>query len=154
MNELKKQFKQDFEQSSNVDLSFDTAQLEPNSRKFKHKIKPYKLVLIVTTAVMVSIIAVPASVIFFSSLKFEYSVKSYNRSYSINKIRIAETNTFKKLNDITYPDGSAPLVSKISEVEKEAYNNFSNLTYHSFSYNTVRRHFNKCKTIVSCHNRR
>lgn len=131
MNELKKQFKQDFEQSSNVDLSFDTAQLEPNSRKFKHKIKPYKLVLIVTTAVMVSIIAVPASVIFFSSLKFEYSVKSYNRSYSINKIRIAETNTFKKINDVTYPDGSAPLVSKISEVEKEAYNNFSNLTYHS-----------------------
>lgn len=131
MNELKKQFKQDFEQSSNVNFSFDTTQLEPNSGKFKHKIKPYKLALIVTTAVMVSIIAVPASVIFFSSLKIKESVKTSNRRYSLNEIRIAESNTFKKLNDVSYPDGSEPLVSKISEVEKEAYNNFSNLTYHS-----------------------
>ena len=131
MNELKKQFKQDFEQSSNVNLSFDTTQLEPNSGKFKHKIKPYKLALIVTAAVMVSIIAVPASVVLFSSLKIKESVKTSNRRYSLNEIRIAESNTFKKLNNVAYPDGSEPLVSKISEVEKEAYNNFSNLTYHS-----------------------
>ena len=39
MDELKKQFKQDFEESSNVNLSFDTTQLEPNSRKFKHSSK-------------------------------------------------------------------------------------------------------------------
>lgn len=131
MDELKKQFKQDFEQSSNVNLSFDTTQLEPNSRKSKHKIKPYKLALIVITAVLVSIIAVPVSVIFFSSLQTKDSVKTFNRSYSLNKIRIAESNTFKKLNDVAYPDGSGPFVSNISEVEKEAYNNFSNLTYHS-----------------------
>lgn len=131
MDELKKQFKQDFEQSSNVNLSFDTTQLEPNSRKSKHKIKPYKLALIVTAAVIVSIIAIPASVIFFSSLQIKDSVKTFNRSYSLNKIRIAESNTFKKLNDVAYPDGSGPFVSEINEVEKEAYNNFSNLTYHS-----------------------
>ena len=75
MDELKKQFKQDFEQSINVNLSFDTTQLEPNSRKSKHKIKPYKLALIVTAAVMVSIIAVPASVIFFSSLQIKKALK-------------------------------------------------------------------------------
>ena len=131
MNELKKQFKQDFEDSSNKNLSFDMTQLEPNSRKSKHKIKPYKLALIVTTAVIVSIIAFPFSVMFFSSLRIKDSVKTSNRSYSLNEIRIAESNTFKKLNDVIYPNGSGPLASKISEVEKEAYNNFSNLTYHS-----------------------
>ena len=68
MDELKKQFKQDFEQSSNVNLSFDTTQLEPNSRKSKHKIKPYKLGLIVTAVVIVGVIAVPVSAILFSSL--------------------------------------------------------------------------------------
>ena len=131
MDELKKQFKKDFEESSNTNLSFDTTQLEPNSGKSKHKIKPYKLALIVTTAVIVSIIAFPFSVMFFASLRIKDSVNTFNRSYSLNEIRIAESNTFKKLNDVIYPDGKEPLVSKISEVEKEAYNNFSNLTYHS-----------------------
>ena len=131
MDELKKQFKQDFEESSNVNLSFDTTQLEPNSRKSKHKIKPYKLALIFTTAVIVSIIAIPASVIFFSSLKIKESVKTSNRRYSLNEIRIAESNTFKKLNTVSYPDGSAPSPIRTTEEESKAYNIFSNLTYHS-----------------------
>ncbi len=131
MDDFKEQFKKDFEESSNTNLSFDTTQLEPNSRKSKHKIKPYKLALIVTAAVMVSIIAVPASVILFSSLRIKESVKTSNRRYSMNEIRIAESNTFKKLNTVAYPDGNAPGVSRISDEEKEAYSNFSNLTYHS-----------------------
>lgn len=131
MDELKKQFKQDFEESNNVNLSFDTTQLEPNSRKSKHKIKPYKLGLIVTAVVIVGVIAVPASAILFSSLEIKESVKAYNRHYSLNEIRIAESNTFKKLNTVSYPDGSAPSPIRTTEEESKAYNNFSNLTYHS-----------------------
>ncbi len=131
MDDFKEQFKKDFEESSNTNLSFDTTQLEPNSRKSKHKIKPYKLGLIVTAAVILGIIAVPASLILFSSLKIEESVKTSNRRYSLNEIRIAESNTFKKLNTVSYPDGGAPSPIKTTEEESKAYNNFSNLTYHA-----------------------
>ena len=131
MDELKEQFKKDFEDSNNVDLSFDVTQLEPNSRKTKHKIKPYKLGLIITASIIVAIVAVPASVILLSALRIEESVRTYNRRYSLNEIRIAESNTFKKLNTISYPNENRPTLMKTSEEEKAAYNNFSNLTYHS-----------------------
>lgn len=131
MNKLKGQFKKDFEQSSNVDLSFDTTQLEPNSNADKHKPRP-RMKLIVASAALVGVVSLAVGGAFAVGIfRTKESVKTFNRSYSLNKIRIAESNTFKKLNDVAYPDGSEPLVSKISEVEKEAYNNFSNLTYHS-----------------------
>ncbi|MBE6134255.1 MAG: serpin family protein [Erysipelotrichaceae bacterium] len=131
MDELKEQFKRDFEASSNVELNFDVTQLEANTKKAKHKIHPAKMRLAITFSIIFIIIAVPAGALFISSLRTKESVKSYNRRYSLNEIRIAESNTFKKLNTVSYPDGSGPLVFKISEEEKEAYNNFSNLTYHS-----------------------
>ena len=131
MDELKEQFKRDFEASSNVELNFDVTQLEANTKKAKHKIHPAKMRLAITFSIIFIIIAVPAGALFISSLRTKESVKSYNRRYSLNEIRIAGSNTFKKLNAVSYPDGSGPLVFKISEEEKEAYNNFSNLTYHS-----------------------
>ena len=131
MNELKKQFKQDFEQSSNVDLSFDTTQLEPNGNANKHKARP-RMKLIVASAALVGVVSLAIGGAFAVGIfRTKESVKTFNRSYSLNKIRIAESNTFKKLNDVAYPDGGKPLVTKISGAEKEAYNNFSNLTYHS-----------------------
>ena len=141
MDELKKQFKQDFEDSSNVELNFDVTQLETNIKKAKHKIKPYKLGkhkikpyklgLIITASVIVAIVAVPASVIIISSLRVKESVKTNNRRYSLNEIRIAESNTFKKLNTVSYPNGDKPFETRLTEKEAKAYNNFSNLTYHS-----------------------
>ena len=61
----------------------------------------------------------------------EESVKTYKKSYSANQIRVAESNTFKKLNEITYPAGQAPKASRISGEEVDSYSNFSNLTYHA-----------------------
>jgi len=131
MDELKEQFKKDFEASSNVELNFDLTQLEANTKKVKHKIHPVKMRLVITFSIIFIIIAVPAGAFFISSLRTKESVKSYNRRYSLNEIRIAESNTFKKLNTVSYPDGSGPYPIRITEEEKEAYNNFSNLTYHS-----------------------
>ena len=136
MDELKEQFKKDFEDSNNVNLSFDITQLEPNSKKTKHKIKPYKLGLIITASVIVAIVAVPASVILISSLEVKESVKTNNRRYSLNEIRIAESNTFKKLNTVSYPNGDKPFVTRLTEEEEKAYNNFSDLTYHSLVNNS------------------
>ena len=132
MDELKEQFKNDFEESSNVDLSFDVTQLEPNNNKTKHKIRPLKLGLVLTASLAtLALVIVPCSVIFFASLRTSTSVKEYKRQYSLNEIKIAETNTFKKINDISYPNQNKPTRSDILEEESNAYNNFSNLTYHS-----------------------
>ena len=131
MDEFKEQFKKDFEASSNVELNFDVTQLEANTKKTKHKIHPAKMRLAITFSIIFVIIAVPAGALFISSLRTKESVKSYNRRYSLNEIRIAESNTFKKLNNVTYPNDTIPDVNRINEEEIFAYNNFSNLTYHS-----------------------
>jgi len=131
MDNLKEQFKKDFGESCNMNLSFDTAQLESNNRHSKHKVRPYKLGLIIASAVAAAIVIVPACAIFISALRIKDSVKAYKRSYSVNEIRIAESNTFKKLNSISYPNGSEPIVMETTAEEKAAFNNFSNLTYHS-----------------------
>jgi serine protease inhibitor len=132
MGKLKKQFKQDFDNSSNnINLSFDTNLLETNNKRTRHNINPYKLLTALTCSVIFVLIGVPIGILFISSIQIDESVKTYNRNYSLNEIKIAESNTFKKLNSISYPDGDKPLSSSISEKEKNAYNNFSSLTYQS-----------------------
>ena len=64
-------------------------------------------------------------------LEEEESFKEYKRSYSMNQIKIAESNTFKKLNSVTYPTSDYAIASQISDSEKEAYASFSNATYKS-----------------------
>ena len=49
----------------------------------------------------------------------------------MNEIRIAESNSFKKLNNVTYPNGDMPTRNAISEKENNAYNHFADTTYHS-----------------------
>lgn len=63
----------------------------------------------------------------------EESVKEYKRNYRFNEIKIAEQNTFRKLNDITYPQGESPVRSTLLDSEKDAFSNFSNLTYHAIA---------------------
>ena len=61
----------------------------------------------------------------------EESVKEYKRNYRFNEIRVAEQNTFRKLNSITYPSGTNAVKSELNDNEVEAYSNFSNSTYHA-----------------------
>ena len=66
---------------------------------------------------------------FLPFLEEEESFKAYKRSYSMNQVKIAESNTFRKLNNVVYPNGEYPVQSEISDDEKLAYANFSNLSY-------------------------
>lgn len=131
MDKLQEQFKADFEKSDKPELSFDLRQLEPNTKKTKHQIKPYKMVLIALAAAMGTLIALPAAAFIAMSFKIDESVKFSNRQYSMNDLKIAESNTFKKLNDVTYPSGKDPIVNHPSLAEQEAYSSFCNATYHS-----------------------
>ena len=131
MDEFKEQFKKDFEESSNTNLSFDTTQLEPNNVSDKHKAR-LRMKLIVASVAVVAVASLTVGGAFALGIfRTEESVKTSNRRYSLNEIRIAESNTFKKLNTVSYPDGNAPSPIETTEEENKAYNNFSNLTYHS-----------------------
>ena len=131
MDEFKEQFKKDFEESSNTNLSFDTTQLEPNNVSDKHKARLRMKLIVASVAVVAVASLIVGGAFALGIFRTEESVKASNRRYSLNEIRIAESNTFKKLNTVSYPDGNAPSPIRTTEEENKAYNNFSNLTYHS-----------------------
>ena len=134
MDEIKQQFKKDFEDANKVELSFDTDQLEANSKKTRHKVKPYKKGLIIfvsTMATLFLVVAIPASIFLASSLKSQESVKLRKRNYTINEINVAQANTFEKLNNVYYANAEHPTQTELTAEEKTAYNSFSNTTYHS-----------------------
>lgn len=132
MKKLKEQFKKDFEQANNVELSFDVTQLESNQPHIRHRMRPLHKGLIFASAglaLALVVAAIPLSVMMFTPKSD--SVKLARRRYSVNGIEIAKSNTFERLNDVQYPNLNHPLLSDISEEENNAYSNFTNLTYHS-----------------------
>ena len=132
MKKLKEQFKKDFEQASNVKLSFDITQLESNQPHIRHRMRPLHKGLIFASAglaLALVVAAIPLSVMMLAPKSD--SVKLARRRYNVNEIEIAKSNTFERLNDVQYPNLNHPLLSDISEEENNAYSNFTNLTYHS-----------------------
>ena len=136
MKQFEKQFKEDFEKSKKIDLSFDVRQLEPNMPSGKRKLRGYEKAIIIVASLQAVFIVAPIAFYILKSLRIEDSVKEYKRAYTVNEIKIAESNTFKKLNDVHYPDGQNPEKNEILEDEKESYNNFSNTTYHALVDNS------------------
>ncbi|MBQ2493633.1 MAG: hypothetical protein II520_00165, partial [Bacilli bacterium] len=108
MSDFKKHFRKDFEEANKTQLHFDVTQLEPNEKKDRHKVKPLRLGLVITASVVFAVVAIPAAMVAISFMEVRESVKTYNRRYTLNEIRIAESNSFRKLNEVSYPDGDAP----------------------------------------------
>ena len=131
MDKLKEQFKADFEKSDKPELSFDLRQLEPNSKKTKHHVRPYKAIIITFASIVGVLLALPAAAFIAMSLRIGESVKFNNKNYSMNQLKIAESNTFKKLNDVTYPNGQRPVEAVMRNDEEAAYSSFCDATYHS-----------------------
>ena len=131
MDKLKEQFKADFEKSDKPELSFDLRQLEPNTKKTKHHVRPYKAIIITFASIMGVLLALPAAAFIAMSLRIDESVKFNNKNYSMNQLKIAESNTFKKLNDVTYPNGQRPVEAVMRNDEEAAYSSFCDATYHS-----------------------
>lgn len=128
---IKKQFREDFENANKVDLDFDLDQLEDNTRMTLFKNKSTRGWILRGC----SILAICLLLIGFSFevglLKIKVSAKFYKNKYSVSEIYIAESNSFKKLNNVSYPNDEYPIKSEISKEEVAAYNNFSSSTYQS-----------------------
>ena len=134
MNKTEKQFKKDFEskiEKQDINLTFDITQLEPNKPK---RSKKWLLAIFIPagcTLAMFGLVIAGCAAFINAFLMKDSGVKTKRMSLSMNEISIAKSNTFKPLNTVTYPDGITPTKSEVSENEENAYNNFSNLTYHS-----------------------
>ena len=137
MNKTEKQFKKDFEskiEKTDINLTFDTTQLAPNVKRVVYKSRNYKKPIIITVSVLAGLavniaLIAPIAAMFFKI--DENSVQKKKKRLSFNEIALALSNSFKKLNTITYPELDEPQKAEISEEERSAYNNFSNLTYHA-----------------------
>lgn len=136
MNKIKEQFQNDFEESNKkVELSFDVTQLQPNEEsevtfeevKRKKRNKRRIIIVCVSTAVVLTVVGISLS----QMLEVHSSVTTAKRNLSANAIAIAESNTFKKLNNFNYPDQASPKFSNISNGTMSSYNSFVNQTYHS-----------------------
>ena len=136
MNKIKEQFQKDFEESNKeVELSFDVTQLQPNEEpevtfeevKRKKRNKRRIIIACVSTAVVLTVVCISLS----QMLEVHSSVTTTKRNLSANAIAIAESNTFKKLNNFNYPDQTSPKYSDISNSTMSSYNSFVNQTYHS-----------------------
>ena len=90
--------------------------------------KKNKLIALISPFLLLSTCASLASCYLFKTQK---SVKAYKRSYTLNEIRVAEQNTFRKLNNVSYPNQAYPKSNELNDSEIEAYSLFSNKTYHA-----------------------
>ena len=113
MNKIKEQFKKDFEESNKkAELTFDVSKLQPNVEpevtfeevKRKKKNKRRIIIACVSTAVVLTVVGISLSQMF----EVHSSVTTAKRNLSANAIAIAESNTFKKLNNFNYPDQTSP----------------------------------------------
>ena len=135
MNKIKKQFEEDFNKSINTDLSFDTNQLEDNAPKTKIRMSPFKKTMIIVSCSLAGVLAlvvlVPLSAFLIASLKTDESFKSYRKNYAFNDVIIAESNTFKPLNSITYPNSDRPVKTTLDDEQINAYSNYSYKAYNA-----------------------
>lgn len=128
---IKKQFKEDFDNANKVDLDFDLDQLEDNTRMTIFKNKSTRKWIVGGCSIFAVCLLLVGFCFQVGLLKIKVSAKFYTNKYSVSEIHIAESNSFKKLNNVIYPSAESPTKTEISEEEVAAYNNFSSSTYQS-----------------------
>ena len=130
MNKIEKQFKEDFEKSQKVELTFDTSKLEQDPTHVRHKVRKRWVLIPAISGGIVCSLVLGVSIAVYNSFASD-SVKEFKRQYTVQEIKIAENNTFKKLNNVKYPNNSYAERSEMSQEEKSAYDNFASETYQS-----------------------
>lgn len=124
MKKLKDIVKNDFENKLDKKPSFDVSKLEDN-REFKRSKWP----LIVSLAAVLTPVILIAVPLVSSMFDIESSFSNNKKNYSLNELKLIESSSFKKLNEVDYPSSQRKNL-KISQEYIEAMNNFTNKIYH------------------------
>lgn len=129
MSKLKNKVKQDFINKTGVQFSFDTTKLETNSPSHKKRFNRNWLYLIIPSATVASLVLVVSAVVLSTMLTSKESVRITRKQYSKAEIAIIESNTFKRLNEVTYPPLTGSRYEMMNEREVEHFNTFTNTIY-------------------------
>ncbi len=123
MSRLKRQLKSKLQAPIDENLNFDVNKLEPNTKRVRNiKRLIGKSALILTGVFFLCLASLPI----IAMIDFESKYRSYRKSYSQSELKVLESSTFKKLNNIDYPNGKV----NVNKVSDEFYNsviNFSNM---------------------------
>ena len=130
---LKNKVKKDLENNLETDLSFDTSKLPSNDHVHSKNagVVVRRCVFGTLIATLVGVIIIPAAIVFIRPTS---SVKEIHKNYSAREIKVISDNSFKKLNNITYPSEEYQKQLFSSE-EIESYLNYTYQIYSNYSFN-------------------
>ncbi|MDX9948700.1 MAG: serpin family protein [Bacteroidales bacterium] len=134
MSKLKQKVQQDFIEKTGVTFSFDTTKLESNPLPAKKPFNRKRLLLIVPSAIVVSLVLVVGAVTLSALLTTNESVRLTRKKYSAEEIVVIESNTFKRLNTINYPLLTGSRYVAMNENEITHYNEFANKIYQALDF--------------------
>lgn len=126
MKNLKDKVKKEFESQIGTELDFDTTTLSPNPKAyFRKKIIIRRSILITVSVVALCFISIPI----IGSLNAKDTFRLYQRKYTQSELKQIELDSFKKLNDISYPENNKKC--KVSDEYHTSVINFSDKIYSS-----------------------
>lgn len=136
MKKIKNKIKDDFINNLDVDLKFDTSKLKMSNNENKQKINFKKVMLVTCVVLIVGVISIPVGTFLSIAINVEENFKGYKKQYSIHELNSIQEDSFIKLNDIKYPDGSRKK-HEINEEFVDSINKFSyNVYKESYEENT------------------
>lgn len=143
--------------SENIDFPDFTKSLDGVEVKPKKKMKTWKKITIISTSLAVLLPACFISAIIISiGVKTVYSTKPLSQNFTKNDFETIESNSFKYLNTITFPNGEKE-IHKISDsynlaVNTFAYNIYKNLDEvgSNFSFSPVALYTNLSICYLAC----
>ena len=121
MKNLKKIVKQDLVNKLDKKIEFDTSKLSANPKRKVNILKP---ILITCTCTLVGILLVPVVALAMVAINIDDSFKASKKVYTIHEINNLENNSFKALNNVSYPSSNLKN-NIIDEAFINGFNEFS-----------------------------
>ena len=136
MKKLKYIVKEDFENKLDRKLSFDTSKIDfkeehSKIRKVRKAIKVVCITL-VTCVALVVVVPIVGFLVLFTNVN-EHG-KIIDKNYSINEVKMIESSSFKKLNEVVYPSIAADKGLTLDDGYINAVKEFSYNVYDSLDY--------------------
>lgn len=135
MKNLKDKVKKEFESQIDTELDFDTTTLNPNPKSFQNKIIIRRSIIAAVSVVALCIISIPISIPILLMLDTKDTFKTYKKEYTQSELKQIELNTFKKLNDVSYPEQFSK--REVSDEYRESVIDFSNKMYFAIDQNNA-----------------
>lgn len=125
MSNLRNKIKADLISKVDKMPEFDISKLNLNSQISNKRKKPFIKVALISSLSLTSVLIISLLSLFLD-VNIDKNGKLHERRYSKNEISMIEENSFKKLNNIEYPNNEKPV--KLN-VESEFVNNIKNFTH-------------------------